>query len=54
METHEQDFEENEPLPIKFSSKAVSEEEIKKNWEAIQKAILEIEEEKLTLAKDIK
>ncbi len=53
METHEQDFEKNEPLPIKFSSKVVSEEEINKNWEAIQKAILEIEEEKLNV-KNIK
>jgi hypothetical protein len=42
----EKDHEDNKDLPIQSRPKGVTEEQIKKSWDAIYKAITEVEEKK--------
>jgi hypothetical protein len=46
MDTPEKDYKDDTDLPIRLKGEEVSEEQIKKSWDAIYKAITKLEEKK--------
>ena len=46
MDTPEKDYKDDTDLPIRLRREDVSEEQIKKSWDAIYKAITKLEDEK--------
>jgi len=48
MHTPKEEYKGDERLPVQLESEKVSEAQIKKSWEAISKAIKELEEKKVS------